>query len=91
MNKLKFIYFDYRALLLIFIFIYFVYFSIFPQEAFAMDPHTISDQYGNSEYVGKDSYGHFNNPANRPVTISPDTIQQTQSDSYGNTPPYETD
>jgi hypothetical protein len=56
-----------------------------------MDPNTILDQYGNSEYVGKDPYGHFNNPANRPVTITPDTIQQTQSDSYGSTPPYETD
>lgn len=47
MNKLKYISFDYiKALLLVFLFIYSIYFFMFPQEAFAMDPYEkmVSDE-----------------------------------------------
>ena len=51
MNKSKFIYFNYKALLLIFIFICSVCFFMFPQEAFAMDPDPVLKSFNPDTYL----------------------------------------
>jgi hypothetical protein len=77
--------------------IIFLIFSIFfPYEAFAMEPDTIIDYYGNKEYVGPDPYGHNNNNSagiitTTPVLVNPDIIQVSHNDSYGTSAPYEKD
>jgi hypothetical protein len=92
-------YFDlFKISLLVFTFliILFLFFGIFfPHEAFAMEPSQdiIGDYYGNKEYIGKDPYGYFHNPANTTsaVLVNPDIIQPYQNDSYGKSSPYEED
>lgn len=76
--------------------IIFIVFSIFfPNEAFAMEPDTVIDYYGNKEYVGTDPYGQNNNSARvntiTPVLANPDIIQVSHNDSYGTSAPYEKD
>lgn len=58
---------NFKALFLLFIFlsIILIIFNVYyPHEAFAMSPpkdyFTVVDYYGHKEYMGKDSYGHFN-------------------------------
>jgi hypothetical protein len=78
--------------LILFIILSNMYFSI---DAFALSPEAIVDYYGSAEYVGRDPYGHFHNPANSAnlgtgnVTVSPEV--SGVSDSYGTEPPYERD
>ena len=55
-------------------------------------PEAIVDYYGSTEYIGKDPYGHFNNPALTEKDISNLTVSQEISkisDYYGTEPPYE--
>ena len=84
--------------LLIFIFLFtlhLIFIINFPQEVFAMEPNVVVDHYGDSEYVGPDPYGHFNNPTNinaaSSVFPNTDTIHSTRIDSYGTTPSFEKD
>jgi len=66
----------------------------FPHEAFAMEPNTTMDYYGQKEYIGSDAYGHFNDPIKDSHT-SPagdtDIIKQSRGDLYGDSPPHERD
>jgi hypothetical protein len=57
--KILFLFFTIFSIILIIFNIYFSY------EAFAMAPpqDIIEDYYGNKEYIGKDPYGYFHNPA----------------------------
>jgi hypothetical protein len=87
--KISFLFFTLLSLI-------FLLFSIFfPNEAFAMEPNTVIDYYGNKEYVGPDSYGHNNDPARINTTTAsmanPDIIQSPQNDSYATSAPYEKD
>jgi hypothetical protein len=52
-------------MVIIFISLFSLLFNIcFPYEAFAMEPpkESITDCYGNKEYIGPDAYGYFNKP-----------------------------
>jgi hypothetical protein len=49
----------------------------------------IEDYYGNKEYIGQDSYGHFNQPgpsSNYPDTVQPD-LRPPYSPQVGPTKP----
>jgi len=60
---------------------------------------TVMDFYGNKEYVGKDPYGHFNQPKSYnsdPISSAPNVKSEINTtdlatDSYGTEPPYEKD
>ena len=92
----------YASIIFAFLFLVSLIFQIwFPHEAFAMtsEQDTAVDFYGNKEYVGKDSYGHFNEPKSYnsdTITSAPcvkNKINTTDlgTDSYGTEPPYEKD
>ena len=77
---LKF-YFDFiklYSIIIVFLTLFLLLFNIcFPHEVFAMEPSKdiVEDYYGNKEYIGKDSYGHFNpsgSSNNYPNSVQPD-------------------
>jgi len=75
-------------LLTIFLFVY------CPTVAFATGPEEFIDHYGNVEYVGRDPYGYYHDPAitkkgENTMGTSID-VSKTQ-DNYGTKPPYEKD
>jgi hypothetical protein len=63
-----------------FLFITLLIFNILsPNEAFAMEPDTITNYYGDKEYVGPNPYKYFHqDPA-----LNIDTIQSKVSKPYG--------
>jgi len=86
-----------RFILIIFL-LYFsliIFLFIFcPTVAFATGSEEFIDHYGNVEYVGRDSYGYYHDPAitkkgENTMATSID-ISKTQ-DTYGTKPPYERD
>jgi len=92
----KFDFFKYSLLVFSFIFLALVLFNILsPNEAFAMQPDTTQDYYGNKEYTAPDSYGQTHNPATTPISsgtaVVDDSGITTTGDLYGTQPPHETD
>lgn len=66
----------FHFIIIVFLLLFSLLFNIwFPHEAFAMEPPKdfIEDYYGNKEYIGKDSYGHFNQPS--PSSNYSNTVQ----------------
>ena len=61
-----------HLIVIVFLLLFSLLFNIcFPYEAFAMEPNTTMDYYGQKEYVGPDAYGYFNKPgssSNNPET-----------------------
>lgn len=83
-------------LIFTFLFTVFLILSVFfTNEAFAMEPNTVIDYYGDKEYIGPDPYGHNNDPAKisaiPAILANPDIIQSSQNDSYATSAPYEED
>src|SRR5271170_2762209 len=96
--KFSIYYFDrLKSVIIIFVFLLllFVLFNLFfPTVAFAVGPcaEEITDQYGNTEYTGKDPYGYFHNPVNKGESIVATSIDTSPIlDSYGTNPPHERD
>jgi hypothetical protein len=42
---------------------------LFPTVVYYLGPNEIVDYYGNTEYIGRDSYGHFHSPRPQPTYI----------------------
>ena len=61
-----------HLIVIVFLLLFSLLFNIcFPYEAFAMEPNTTMDYYGQKEYIGPDAYGYFNKPgssSNNPET-----------------------
>lgn len=80
-NNVKTLFLFFTLLLIVFILLNIT----FPQEAFAMAPpkdyFTVVDYYGNKEYMGKDSYGHFNCSV-KPYDLEKTSWAKSQNPDY---------
>ena len=92
------LYFDFirlRSIIIVLLSLFSLLFNIwFPNEAFAMEPNTTMDYYGQKEYRGLDAYGHFHDPlkdSHVSPTVDTDIIQQPREDLYGTSSPHERD
>lgn len=59
-------------------------FIVCPTTIYAMGPEEVIDYYDSVEYIGKDPYGYYNNPAHNKIIIYPDV--KPKSHTYVNDP-----